>query len=196
LPISHGARRVNHGDEADRDLLRQVYRWAEASPAIYLEGSGYRDAEDFLDPPLGSVEYLVFADDRPVALVTLIPLATVRKVYQVGLITNPEASLRKICKILRGFMGAVFEAMAQALFVDLPDSPEFSRTRKLARFFGFEQVSKTIFLISKYGHAQRSQAISDADAELDHQLPGRLHVLPGDAGGAGAEGLRLQLTGP
>jgi hypothetical protein len=37
-------------------------------------------------------------------------------------------------------MGAVFERLAQALFVDLPDSPEFSRTRKLAGFFGFEYV--------------------------------------------------------
>jgi hypothetical protein len=181
--------RLNHADEGDRDLLRLVYRWAEANPAIYLEGSGYRDAEDFLDPPRGSVEHLVFAGDRPVALLTFIPLMTVPKVYQVGLITNPDASLRKICKLLRGFMGAVFEAMAQALFVDLPARAEFSKTRKLARFFGFEQVSETIFLISKYGHAQRSQA--NSDAELDHQFPGRFHVLPGDAGGAGAQRFRL-----
>ena len=181
--------RLNHADEGDRDLLRQVYRWAEANPAIYLEGSGYRDAEDFLDPPRGSVEYLVFAGDRPVALLTFIPLATVRNVYQVGLITNPEGSLRKICKLLRGFMGAIFERLAKALFVDLPDSPEFSRTRKLARFFGFEQVSETIFLISKYGHAQRSQA--NSDAELDHQFPGGFHVLPGDAGRAGTQRFRL-----
>jgi hypothetical protein len=181
--------RLNHADEGDRDLLRLVYRWAEANQAIYLDGSGYRDAESFLDPPRGSVEYLVFAAGEPVALLTFIPLATVRKVYQVGLITNPEASLRKICKLLRGFMGAVFEAMAQALFVDLPDSPEFSKTRKLAMFFGFEQVSETIFLISKYGHAQRSQA--NSDAECDDQLPGSLHVLPGDAGGAGAQRFRL-----
>jgi hypothetical protein len=179
--------RLNHADEGDRDLLRQVYRWAEANPAIYLEGGGYRDAEDFLDPPLGSVEYLVFADDTLVALLTFIPLATVPKVYQVGLITNPEASLRKICKLLRGFMGAVFEAMAQALFVDLPDSPEFERTRKLARFLGFEQVSETIFLISKYGHAQTSTA--DSDANRDDQLPRRLPVLRHDAGRAGPEGM-------
>jgi hypothetical protein len=179
--------RLNHADEGDRDLLRQVYRWAEASHAIYLEGGGYRDAEDFLDPPLGSVEYIVYADDRPVALVTLIPLATIRQVYQVGLITNPEASLRKICKLLRGFMGAVFEAMAQALFVDLPDSPEFAPTRKLARFFGFEQTSETIFLISKYGLTQTST--TDSDAKHDDQLPGRIPVLRRHAGGAGAQGL-------
>jgi hypothetical protein len=37
-------------------------------------------------------------------------------------------------------MGAVFERLAQALFVDLPDSTEFSRTRKLARFLDFECV--------------------------------------------------------
>jgi hypothetical protein len=181
--------RLNHADEGDRDLLRQVYRWAEASPAIYLEGGGYRDAEDFLDPPLGSVEYIVFADDRPVALVTLIPLATVRRVYQVGLITNPEASLRKICKLLRGFMGAVFEAMAQALFVELPDSLEFAPTRKLARFFDFKQTSDTIFLIvkSEYGNTKRPEA--DADADLDDQLRGGLPVLRPDAGGAGARGM-------
>ena len=141
--------RLNHADEGDRDLLRLVYRWAEANRAIYLDGTSYRDAEDFLDPPRGSVEYMVFAGDAPAALVTLMPLATVRKVYQVGLITNPDASLRKICKLLRGFMGAVFEAMAQALFVDLPARAEFSKTRKLARFFGFRPVSSTIFLIVK-----------------------------------------------
>jgi hypothetical protein len=187
------ARRLNHNDEGDRDLLRLVYRWAEASPAIYLDGSGYRDAESFLDPPCGSVEYLVFADDRPVALVTLIPLITVPKVYQVGLITNPEASLRKICKLLRGFMVAVFERLAQALFVDLPDSTEFSRTRKLARFFGFEQVSETIFLISKYGHTKETRA---AETEFRDQLPGSLPVLRHNAGRAGAEGLRLRVSGP
>jgi hypothetical protein len=181
--------RLNHADEGDRDLLRQVYRWAEASPGIYLEGGGYRDAEDFLDPPHGSVEYLAFAGDTPIALVTLIPLATVRRVYQVGLITNPEASLRKICKLLRGFMGAVFEAMAQALFVELPDSPEFEPTRKLARFFGFKQTSDTIFLIvkSEYGNTKRPEA--DADADLDDQLRGGLPVLRPDAGGAGARGM-------
>jgi hypothetical protein len=145
--------RLNHADEGDRDLLRHVYRWAEANRPVYLDGTSYRDAEDFLNPPPGSVEYIVFAGDRPAALVTLMPLATVRRVYQVGLITNPEASLRKICKLLRGFMGAVFEAMAQALFVDLPDSPAFLRTRKLARFFGFSQASTNIFLLlkSEYG---------------------------------------------
>jgi hypothetical protein len=133
-------RRVVHTANVDRAILRQVYVWAEAKSAIYLDGAGSRDAEDFLDPPHGSVEYFVFAGDKPAALLTVIPLVTVRGVYQVGLITNPQASLRKICKLLRGFMGAVFERLAQALFVDLPDSPEFSRTRKLAGFFGFECV--------------------------------------------------------
>jgi hypothetical protein len=131
---------VDHATDGDRAILRQVYVWAEAKSAIYLNNSGYRDAEDFLDPPHGSVEYFVFAGDKPPALLTLIPLVTVRGVYQVGLITNPQASLRKICKLLRGFMGAVFERLAQALFVDLPDSPEFSRTRKLAGLLGFECV--------------------------------------------------------
>ena len=37
-------------------------------------------------------------------------------------------------------MGAVIERLAQAFFVDLPDSPECSRTRKPAGFFGFECV--------------------------------------------------------
>jgi hypothetical protein len=182
-------RRLDHSAEDDRDLLRGVYRWAEAEPAIYLDGSGYRDAEDFLDPPRGSVEYLVFADDRPVALLTFIPLVTVPKVYQVGLITNPDASLRKICKLLREFMGAVFEAMAQALFVDLPDSPEFSKTRKLARFFGFRRTSPTIFLITKseYGNTKQTRA---AETEFPDQHSGRVHVLPDDAGGARAQGLQ------
>jgi hypothetical protein len=147
-------RRVDHAADVDRAILRQVYVWAEAKSAIYLDGAGSRDAEDFLDPPHGSVEYFVFAGDKPAALLTVIPLVTVRGVYQVGLITNPQASLRKICKLLPGFMGAVFERLAQALFVDLPDSSEFSRTRKLAGIFGFEQVSQTILLISKYGRAK------------------------------------------
>jgi hypothetical protein len=133
-------RRVDHAADGDRAIIRQGYVWAEAKSAIYLHGSGYRNAKDFLDPPPGSVECFVFAGDRPAALLTLIPLLTVRVVYQVGLITNPQASLRKICKLLRGFMGAVFERLTQPLFVDLPDSPEFSRTRKLAGFFGFECV--------------------------------------------------------
>ena len=133
-------RRVDHAADVDRAVLRQVYVWAAAKSAIYLDGSGYRNAEDFLDPPRGSVEYFVFADDKPAALLTLIPLVTVKGVYQVGLITNPQANLRKICNLLRGFMGAVFDRLAQALFVDLPDSPEFSRTRKLTGFFGFECV--------------------------------------------------------
>ena len=169
-------RRVDHAADVDRAILRQVYVWAEAKSAIYLDGSGYRNAEDFLDPPLGSVAYLIFAGDTPVALLTLIPLATVRGVYQVGLITNPQGSLRKICKLLRGIMGAVFELLAQALFVDLPDSPEFSRTRKLARFFGFEQVSKTIFLISRYGHAKEREKGHDASDRGD-RLHGRVQVL-------------------
>ena len=169
-------RRVDHTADVDRAILRQVYVWAEAKSAIYLDGSGFRDAEDFLDPPRGSVEYFVFAGDKPAALLTLIPLATVRGVYQVGLITNPQASLRKICKLLRGFMGAVFERLAQALFVDLPDSPEFSRTRKLARFFGFEQVSGTIFLISKYGHAKEREKGHDA-VDRGDRLHRRVQVL-------------------
>ena len=131
---------MDHAADVDGAILRQIYVWAEAKSAIYLDGSGYRDAEDFLDLPSGSVEYFVFAGGKTAALLTLIPLATVRGVYQVGLITNPEASLRKICKLLRSFMGVVFELLAQALFVDLHDSPEFSRTRKLAGFFGFECV--------------------------------------------------------
>jgi hypothetical protein len=131
---------VDHTADVDRAIIRQVYVWAEAKSAIYLDGSGYSDAEDFLDPPHDSVEYFVFVGDKPVALLALIPLVAVRAVYQVGLITNPQSSLRKICKLLRGFMGAVFERLAQALFVDLPDSPEFPRTRKLAGFFGFECV--------------------------------------------------------
>jgi hypothetical protein len=133
-------RRVDHVADGDRAIIRQVYVWAEAKSAIYLHGSGYRDDKDFLDPPRGSVECFVFAGDRPAALLTLIPLVAVRGVYQVGLITNPQASLHKICKLLRGFMGAVIDRLAQALFADLPDSPEFSRTRKLAGFFGFECV--------------------------------------------------------
>ena len=169
-------RRVDHTADVDRAILRQVYVWAEAKSAIYLDGSGYRDAEDFLDPPHGSVEYFVFAGDKPAALLTLIPHVTVRGVYQVGLITNPQASLRKICKLLRGFMGAVFERLAQALFVDLPDSPEFSRTRKLARFFGFEQVSETIFLISRYGHAKEREKGHVASDRGD-RLHGPVQVL-------------------
>jgi hypothetical protein len=148
-------RRIDHCSEADRELLRQVYSWAEANPALYLHDSGYRDAEDFLDPPARSLEYVVIAAGEPAALLTFIPLATVRNVYQVGLITNPQASLRKICKLLIGFMGAFLDTVAQALFVELPDSPTFLRTRKLTSFLGFEQVSPTIFLITKYGHAQK-----------------------------------------
>jgi len=47
---------VDHTADVDRAILRQVYFWAEAKSAIYLDGSGYRDAEDFLDPPHGSYE--------------------------------------------------------------------------------------------------------------------------------------------
>jgi hypothetical protein len=133
-------RRVDHAADGDRAVIHQVYVWAEVKSAIYLHGSGYRDAEDFLDPPHGSVERFVFAGDRPAALLTLIPLVTLRVVYQVGMITNPQTGLRKICKLLRVFRGKVFERLAQALFVNLPDSPGFSRTRKLAGFFGFECV--------------------------------------------------------
>jgi hypothetical protein len=162
-------RRVDHAAGVDRAILRQVYVWAGANPALYLDGFGYRDAEDFIDPPGDSVAYLVFADGRPVALLTLIPLATVRNVYQVGLITNPQASLRKICKLLKGFIRAVFGRLAQALFVELPDSPEFSRTRKLARFFGFKQVSETTFLITKseYEHKEKRKESHDHAERLD-----------------------------
>jgi hypothetical protein len=188
-------RRVAHNFEEDRDLLRQVYRWAEANRPIYLDGTSYRDAEDFLNPPPGSVEYIVYLDDRPSALVTLMPLATARRVYQVGLITNPDASLRKICKLLRGFMGAVFERLAQALFVDLPDKPEFSKTGKLATFFGFKPVSNTIFLITKNEYGQprhETDAAADAAKQRDDQLPGRVHVFPDDAGRAGARVLEAR----
>jgi hypothetical protein len=150
---------VDHAHDGDRSILRQVCGWIEADPAIYFGGNGCRDAEDFLDPPCGSVEYLVVADDKPAAFLTLIPLATVRGVYQAGLITNPDASLRKICRLLQGFIGEVFERLAQAVFVELPDSPKFSPTRKLAGFFGFKQVSATTFMITRgeYGLAQKRE---------------------------------------
>jgi hypothetical protein len=173
---------VDHAADGDRAILRQVYGWAEADPAIYFDGSGYRDAEDFLDPPAGSVEYLVFASDQPAALLTLIPLVTVRGVYQVGLIKNPQAPLRKICKLLQGFMGAVFGAMADTLFVQIPDSPKFSSTRKLARLFGFKQVSQTNFLIikSEYGNTQERKEGADAG------LPRGVQVLQHHGGRASA----------
>ena len=82
-------RRVDHTADVERAIMRQAYAWAEVKSAIYLDGSGYRDAEDFIDPPHGSVEYFIFAGDKPAALLTLISLMTVRGVYQVGLITNP-----------------------------------------------------------------------------------------------------------
>jgi hypothetical protein len=169
---------VDHADDGDSDIMRLVYGWAEADRAIYLDGNGCRDAEDFLDPPCGSVEYLVVADDKPAALLTLIPLATVRGVYQAGLITNPDASLRKICKLLRAFMEGVFERLAQALFVELPDSPEFSQTRKLAGFFGFKQVSATTFMITRgeYGHTQKQEK-EDAPTERDDRPLQPVQVL-------------------
>jgi hypothetical protein len=146
-------RRVDHTEEGDRALLRRVFLWAACAPALYLDGGGYHSVEDFLAPPLNSFEYFVFIDDRPAALLTLMRLGSYRKVYQVGLITDPDASLRKICKLLLGFMGAVFEVIADALFVDLPDSPDFAATRKLARFFGLAPVSQTNFILfkSQYG---------------------------------------------
>jgi hypothetical protein len=39
---------VDHAADADRAILRRVYILAEAKSAIYLDGSGYRGAEDFL----------------------------------------------------------------------------------------------------------------------------------------------------
>jgi hypothetical protein len=150
-------RRVDHTDEVDRVILRQVYRWAARDPAIYLEGSGYKSDEDFLNPPSCSLEYFVFIDDRPAALVTLIRLGTFRKVYQVGLVTDPDASLRKICRLLRGFMGRVYEVMADALFVETPDRPEYAPTRKLAAFFGFTPISKTAFILQKVDHGITQQ---------------------------------------
>jgi hypothetical protein len=171
-------RRVDHAADGDRAVLRQVYGWAVRNPALYLEGLGYRDAEDFLDPPGGSVKYLVFTQGRPVALLTLIPLLTVRGVFQVGLITDPDAPIRNICKLLRAFMGAVFDRLADTLFVQLPDSPEFSPTRKLASSFGFKQVSPTIFLITKgeYGHAKERKEGHDA-ADQGDRLHQRVRVL-------------------
>jgi hypothetical protein len=71
---------VDHTADVDRAILRQVYVWAEAKSAIYLDGSGHRDAEDFLDPPHGSVEYFVFAGDKAAALLTLIRLVKARGV--------------------------------------------------------------------------------------------------------------------
>jgi hypothetical protein len=171
-------RRVDHAADGDRAILLQVYDWAQANPALYLDGSGCRDAEDFLDPPDGSVEYFVFAGDKPAALLTLIPLATVQGVYQVGLVANLDAPLRKICELLRDFMGAVFERQAQALFVEVPARAEFSRTRKLARFFGFKQVSATTFLITKGEFGQTQKREKDvATAERDDLVPGRVQVL-------------------
>jgi hypothetical protein len=64
-------------------------------------------------------------------------------------------------------MGAVFDAMAHALFVELPDSPEFSPTRKLASFFGFKQVSATTFLLlkSEYGRAKYENETTTTQTE-------------------------------
>lgn len=175
--------------QLEQDVIYQQFNNVppETPPTHYLEGSGYRDAESFLDPPIDSVEYIAFIDHRPAALITLIQLATVPRVYQAGLITNPEASLRKICKLLQEFMGAVFDAMAQALFVDFPDSPEFSKTRKLARFFGLKQTSDTIFLQTRTDHGNTKRP--EADAELDDQLPRRVYDRASDGGGTGAQGL-------
>lgn len=162
-PLNH-VRRVDHADEGDRAALRQAYDWARRSPALYLDGSGYRDAEDFTHAPDGAVEYFVTACGKPVALLTLIPVLAIGRVYQVGLITNPGASLRKICEILRGFQRVVFERLADALFVELPDSPAFSSTRNLARSFGLRQVSATEFLLSKSDYG-RLEERADAAAE-------------------------------
>jgi hypothetical protein len=173
-------RGVDHSDEADRAILRQVYAWAEASPAIYLEGNGYRDAEDFVDPPDGSIEFIVFVNDRPAALLTLMPLVVIRKTWQAGLITNPDASLRKICKELRDFMPVVYTT-ADTLFVDLPNSPEFEKTRKLARFFGLERVSDKCFLLTKRAYEQKKTG-----NELQRSVP----ELRDNARRAGGQGFR------
>lgn len=67
---------MDYTADVDRAILRQAYVWAEVKSAIYLDGSSYRDVEDFIEPPHGSVEYFVFAGDKPAALLTLIPLMT------------------------------------------------------------------------------------------------------------------------
>lgn len=159
-PLNH-VRRVDHADEGDRAILRQVYEWARRNPALYLDGSGYRDAEDFLEPPRSACEYFIFATGEPVALLSLIPHLAIGKVYQVALITDPGASLRKICKLLRVFQSVVFERLADALFVELPDSPEFLATRKLARFFGLRQISATEFLLLKSDYGRPEEKGSD-----------------------------------
>jgi hypothetical protein len=142
-------RRLNHADEGDRDLLRHVYEWAKAKPALYIDGKGYRDVEQFIEKPENAVEYFVFAGGKMVALLTLTRHAPFRDIFDVGLITDPGANLFTTLKLLKEFMACVFETMAEALYVQLPPRAEFSATKRLARFFGFQQVSENSFLIFK-----------------------------------------------
>lgn len=172
----NGALRVNHDAEADRNLLRQVYEWAKANPSLYLDGKGVRDVEHFIEKPDDAIEYFIFANGRAVALLTLTRHEPYNGVFDVGLITDPDANLFTICKLLKGFMACVFEAMAFALYVQLPPRPEFLATKRLARFFGFRQVSENSFVIFKSDYVAQNQNRTKAD----DQLPGRLHDASAD----------------
>src|SRR6266498_1009381 len=45
-PLGDHIRRLDPAATGDRAILRQVYGWALRNPAIYLEGSGNRAAEE------------------------------------------------------------------------------------------------------------------------------------------------------
>jgi hypothetical protein len=142
-------RRVNHADEGDRELLRQVYEWAKARPDLYIDGKGYRNADHFIEKPGDAIEYFVIAGGKLVALLTLTRHEPYRDIFDVGLITDPGANLFTILKLLKEFMAFVFETMAEALYVQLPPRAEFQATRRLAQLFGFQPVSENSFLIFK-----------------------------------------------
>lgn len=131
---------------ADRALLAEVYAWAEANRAAYLDGTSYRSFDDFLTPPEHSTEMLVFLGDQLAALLTFIRLPMAAEIYRVGLISNPGASKRHLFTLLQQFKPQVF-AHAQALIVSL--SCEMRAACKLARKFGFSPLNQTDLILFK-----------------------------------------------
>lgn len=144
--IPHCIRQVHHDHPEHQQWLRKVYGWAKNQPELYLEGSGYMSDEEFAETPDGAIEYCVWIDGELSGLLSFFRQPGPLKFYRVGLITRPGVSVWKLVRVLRGFRFFI-SAFVQVLSVELPDSPAFEQTRRLARLFDFEQAGKTEFLL-------------------------------------------------
>lgn len=138
--VNAGFVQVRHDDVFHRVRLAEIYRWAQARPDAYLEGSGYESREDFYQSPQNATEFFVEISARPVALLTFLPLTAGE--YRIGLITAPNAPVRRLVKLLGIAREELRASGVRVLWVRLPGADCYDGARKLAAKIGFTRLNE------------------------------------------------------